>query len=110
MPYKKYDPKVDELGVGTKIRVSGREGIISRISNRDHYFLVHFDQGNVCLEIDLPAFPDLEIFVQPLTIPHDTKAELIQKIAVASDIGGHIDANKRYELFEWLNSLEVTND
>lgn len=120
MPYKKYDPKVDVLKEGTKIRLAGREGVIDDVNGHRNpkggYAYMHFIKwsdefsDNATLE----QFPDIEIFVQPLTIPRATKDQLY---ALASTVLGSTILNSAelanrdcVKLCDFINSLEVTND
>ena len=98
MPYKKYDPKVDELREGMKIRLGGLEMTLRKGWS---VTVGETDDGR-CINIPWHWFPDLEIFIQPLTIPQRTKQAVLEK---------YLDPKINYETFRaFLESLEVTND
>ena len=99
MPYKKYDPKVDSLEEGTKIRLAGYETFLLSANGSQITFKLPDGKG---VTLKPGAFPDLEIFVQPLTIPQRTKKIVLEK---------YLDPKINYETFRsFLESLEVTND
>ena len=104
MPYKKYDPKVDELREGMKIRLAGREGEVSVVgSERAHVLWSEtLDTTGWYDILQHHWYPYLEIFVQPLTIPQRTKQVVLEK---------YLDPKINYETYRaFLESLEVTND
>ena len=107
MPYKKYDPKVDDLKEGTKIRLAGREGVLDKVDRilterLSHHVTWKTGVENEMWWTNLNDYPDLEIFVQPLTIPQRTKQVVLEK---------YLDPKIDHETFRaFLESLEVTND
>jgi len=105
MPYKKYDPKVDVLKTGTKICLAGREGKITGYCSQPDLSPVDWEDSNSDSNMmDLREFPDLEILVQPLTIPREVRDKLRE---IASSF---YHAGDSLELNNFINSLEVTND
>lgn len=104
MPYKKYGPG-DELEKGVRIRLAGREGVIINVFPFINLYVqweIAWDSGDEESALNLSRFPDLEIFVQPLTIPQRTKQIVLEK---------YLDPKINYEMFRaFLYSLEVTSD
>lgn len=100
MPYKKYDPKVDELREGMRVRLAGREGVIFGLHLDTITYIAWGNDDNVTIRLD--KFPDVEIFVQPLTIPKRTKEFILKQM--------DYDAMPHWAMEKLLDSLEVTND
>ena len=100
MPYKKYDPKVDELREGMRVRLAGREGVIYGLHLDTITYTASRNDANVTIRLD--KFPDVEIFVQPLTIPKRTKEFILKQM--------DYDAMPHWAMEKLLDSLEVTND
>lgn len=97
----KYDPKVDELNEGMRIRLGGREGVLGKSCLDPDLTQVYWNEGDSNM-MSINKFPDFEIFVQPLTIPLHTKKAILEKF-LERDIHQH-------EFLAFLESLEVIND
>ena len=101
MIFETYDPTKHTLEVGTKIRLAGREGIITE-KDDSRYYVVAWANGHP-EHIDLKAFSLLEIAVSPLTIDKRVKGEIL---CMMSDQGTALD--KFITIEDYLNSLEET--
>lgn len=100
MPYKKYDPKIDSLEDGMKIKFAGVEMVIKK--GYLGGLVGQFVNSTRCITLPFEWFTDFEIFIQPLTIPRRTKKIVLEK---------YLDPKINYETFRaFLYSLEVTND
>lgn len=114
MPYKKYDPKVDELREGMRVRLAGREGVIFGLHlDTTITYIVWGNDDNVTIRLD--KFPDVEIFVQPLTIPKNTLDALMTIIGGVGVSTFGCEPCKRHmefkkKLIDTVSALEVTND
>lgn len=101
MTFETYDKDKHTLEVGTKIRLAGREGVITEEPGSLYWFTA-WDNGNP-EHIDLRAFPLLEIAVSPLTIDKRVKEAIKDHLFWAVSFEAF---KKRMDVY--LNSLEET--
>lgn len=103
MQYEVYDPTKHTLSAWTRIRLAGREGEISRKLSKSDMWDIHWDDLSDTLEMELLAFPLLEVGVPAPKIDKRVKQRIISTYENWSfnDNEGCIES-----LLEYINSLE----
>lgn len=102
LTFETYDKDKHTLEVGTKIRLAGREGVITEEVGSPYWVTV-WDNGYP-EHIDLRAFPELQIAVSPLTIDKRVKEEILRLAGTLYD-GAEVALD---DIESYLNSLKET--